>query len=972
MAIASVLLAGLAVALWSGAPQDAAFEWAVGDALGASVEVEGLRLAGAVQFSELRISDGPTEPAAFIFRDVCLDYTLPAQEGVLFPSLRIGQVAIDFANPSGDDTNYDFLLRLLMQPGSADGGPFVLLIKEVGVEAVSFKTRQPGLDIALESVALTMGAVDSLQEFVLDLEADPLTGYVRTADGTQSVTLDGGVVSLRVIRDRRTVYLRPLDARIPGVGHLRCFASISQGAESTVVEADLMKLELEGNKTGDLLSVLSGLPVRFDQANLPEGGIVVEFGDVVRVLELHVKGIVEALALGEPEQEVRCGDVRVAGSVKDDGGEFEITLDDNQRVHVTAKADSAARFEAHAELERVDPMPWLILAFGEAPVDVTGAHVSGEMNLLEAEAFSGDAVLAMTGLGDDGAGGSIMDLEFAGPSIRAPWPLTVSGTAAFPGESAEQGVARLQFTVAEGTDGVHGVVELEDLDLPGVASLVRAWPLGPDWAGRASGTVGVATGAEGTRFDLAVEVNPATLAGITLPPEHPLGIAGGIRLDEMGNPSGDMLKLTLPALLEASFGDWSVELETGACRGDLEATVEVPQAASLFELGPFVGVIECAKAPLTFADGTLSTTLVLSGRGLGYDGSFTTPPDTEITAEGDLQFDTNSFEGAVTSLKATWPVGTTLTSEKVRFSTDPLNVEGPVVIETDLSPLVEMGYVATATGSAKVTGHVEYDEQGLAGAWAAQLEAQSLVLLDDMAALGGILGELDLECTGQWSGSGRLGIAEVRAAGGLLEMARARLEVTGATVRFGELEGRIYGGALEGSAQLEFSAAGVAVKLDVTFEDVDLDRFTREYELPSAALTGRAKGRLVVEWGPEQLNAFRFALVSDDGFTVNRDFVEQLLLSEYTQGYTGGKTLDKITQRIIGEAGQRPFDSASVSLRDDGAALVGQAVLRSELLNMSVNLDIDVAEVNRALEMHQEMQLDKLDTVNTEPVQWYE
>jgi hypothetical protein len=283
-----------------------------------------------------------------------------------------------------------------------------------------------------------------------------------------------------------------------------------------------------------------------------------------------------------------------------------------------------------------------------------------------------------------------------------------------------------------------------------------------------------------------------------------------------------------------------------------------------------------------------------------------------------------------------------------------------------------MGYMAAATGSAKADGHVQLSEDGLTAACAAQLEAPSLVLPDEMAALGGILAEVDIEYTGQWSGSGRLGIAEVRAAGGLLEAASSNVELAGSAVRFEKLEGHIYDGVFEGSAQLEFDSAGVVVRLDVTFREVDLDRFTREYELPNVALTGRARGRLVVEWGPEQLADFRVAIISDEGFTINRGFVEQLLLSQYTQGYTGAKTLDKITQRIIGEDAQRPFENASLSLHDQGESFVGQAKLQSEALNMNVNLDIDVAEINKAIKMHQEMQLDKLDTFDAEPVRWDE
>ncbi len=81
--------------------------------------------------------------------------------------------------------------------------------------------------------------------------------------------------------------------------------------------------------------------------------------------------------------------------------------------------------------------------------------------------------------------------------------------------------------------------------------------------------------------------------------------------------------------------------------------------------------------------------------------------------------------------------------------------------------------------------------------------------------------------------------------------------------------------------------------------------------------------------------------------------VEQILLSQQVAGVTGGKTLGKVVQKVIGEGEQRPFDRATMDLGFEGGRITGQARLESEQLNLTIDIKADPEALLEALRIQQ-------------------
>ncbi len=68
----------------------------------------------------------------------------------------------------------------------------------------------------------------------------------------------------------------------------------------------------------------------------------------------------------------------------------------------------------------------------------------------------------------------------------------------------------------------------------------------------------------------------------------------------------------------------------------------------------------------------------------------------------------------------------------------------------------------------------------------------------------------------------------------------------------------------------------------------------------------------------------------------------------------------------------RPFDSATLSLSFEAGRIVGQVVLSSNTLNLTVDLAVDPGALFEALALRQQLQLEKVDGIHTKPVQLVE
>ena len=171
------------------------------------------------------------------------------------------------------------------------------------------------------------------------------------------------------------------------------------------------------------------------------------------------------------------------------------------------------------------------------------------------------------------------------------------------------------------------------------------------------------------------------------------------------------------------------------------------------------------------------------------------------------------------------------------------------------------------------------------------------------------------------------------------------------------LQGALFDGVVNASVDLGL-LDGLPVAMTARLSEVNLATFSRELAIPGVQLAGVAHGEISVRADLYGLRDLKVNIESSEGFTVNLALLEQLLTSQYAEGLKGKEQVERVLAGILGKEGQRPFDSGKLTLAIEGSRLVGVVELKSEKLDLAVDLHIDVAAVAEALRVAQAHRLE--------------
>ena len=217
-------------------------------------------------------------------------------------------------------------------------------------------------------------------------------------------------------------------------------------------------------------------------------------------------------------------------------------------------------------------------------------------------------------------------------------------------------------------------------------------------------------------------------------------------------------------------------------------------------------------------------------------------------------------------------------------------------------------------------------------------------------------------------------MAETVAAGARLRDVAGRIVLEGDTVRTEGLEGGLFGGRFRGEVEVGVLVATLPVGVSMRLKDLDLEVLTEEMQPGDVKLTGLASGAMRVRFSTKGLAALHLELKSTEGFTLDRETVRQILLANATGGISAGKQLSRVAEKVVGTASRRPFQSATLTVRLTQGAIQWRARLESPDLNLTVDSDrgLDPGELYRALGRWQALELEKLDKVHAESVDFGE
>jgi hypothetical protein len=265
----------------------------------------------------------------------------------------------------------------------------------------------------------------------------------------------------------------------------------------------------------------------------------------------------------------------------------------------------------------------------------------------------------------------------------------------------------------------------------------------------------------------------------------------------------------------------------------------------------------------------------------------------------------------------------------------------------------------SAKGAAMASGIVRYEEGRFSSTRELKAEAESLVLAQAWAELEGLAltGAFDLASDTGLHGSGEVRAGKVIVAGAALHDLQGAVAFEGDAVKFTGLECRVFDGAVTSGAEVAALRSGFPMSLTAHVTGANLETLTREAQVPSLKLTGLADGDLAIAADGEGLKDLQLALQSTGPVSVSVALLEQLLASQYVKQFAGKQQLERVIAEIVGKEEQRPFDSAKVTLKLDGDRIAGQVALVSPKLNLTIDLQMDMAVVWQALKLAQEGRL---------------
>lgn len=960
--------------------RDPLAEYAIRRLTGLEVGVEGLSLGTALKIDtfQLYATPGHRSNGEATVRGEALevDYSLLPGDGRRLDAIRIRELELDL-----ERTTVEALRKTLgggrprrgrpSSRGEHDGNPLAYVPRTLRVDACHLRGRDEAGHTASFGPVSISAQVDGVGDISAAIQGGDVRGEASLPGTDQAQQFGPGTVDITAQWAGGKLAANRIAISLPGAVEVNGRAEAALETLFLRIETEWERIEVHGAAAGPILNAFSPIPVAFDLAEVSSGPFV--FGMVPRQYlsgSGQARVTVSGLRAGPEEMLYYEGDLRIDADLTEEGLFADAVLTQGQLLHARfsrPRRGVRVTFEAsewsRAEFEGAVPGQWRPLL--DTFPGLATVSFQGSCQLRPGRyAFDGGAEIIFAK--PDGAADAVTaEVSLMGPLD----PFIASGSLKLGGA-----FGRIESSLEiDSAPAVSAGMELYDVVLPESAQLANAWPLPPDWRGAVSGQAGLYWNEQGLMLTSALSLAEAELGGVKVPEGMQPRFEGAVKF------APDWTLVSSPALALALEGTAAVDLEQlrfdtagPAFESGIEGSADLGPLVQAFSSLPLEGHAEWS-GDLAYTNDRLTGSVFAETSELGY-GGFSVPSWTPLSAEGGFAYTPGSGQGNLDGLTVRWPPGTSAAAETLAFRAEPFEAEGTVVLQTDLLPLLDLGYLAAVEGSAEAEGTMVIDDGGLGGDYALQLAAPSLMLPGETAVLAGVSMRGGIQGNeGAWNGSGDIGLAEILAGGATVTGFRGKWMLMQDMVRIEEGQASLYGGTVSlKRAEFRFEEAGTVYRAVTAFDGLDLDRLTTEYELPDARMTGLGGGSAVVEYGPEGWREIRVELQAAGNFSVQRGLVEQLLLSEYMTGYTGARRLDKITRDIIGSDEQRPFESGRLTLRLEGEALKGKAQLESDRLNLTVNLNVDLSEVVRALEFHQESQLENLDEIRAEPLQWVE
>lgn len=894
----TALLAGMA--WWQ---CDALIEWTAEGLTGADVELEGLRLGNPVRADRVIFRDSDKATAADFL--VAEGLTLQFGGGVRrwLSALDFEHVRIELEEVP--ERNHDFVQKLLNAPSSGID-PLPFLPEKIRSNSLSLGIRVSAGELTLDALRFD-AAVRTAFDIDVTLDGSAVSGMWK-AVGTDAVALSGTMAVTAQMRAEGVDATLAVD-----LSHLAQlnFTAKAKTQPRLSVALDVAPGEVNNPVWSELISGVLGYPVRFESAQILGGTVSVNDGQMESLdFELDTPDV----TLGPLDAPHFQGPLKLSAQGSNSTGlAGKVTLSSGDTYPVVLElATLDGRLGITLSEVRWPRSAWERLLPGEYAKyldswpGLRAASLSGEL-LLDGDGAALQAELRPE-CGDVNGVELLLDARFPVDSTSV---VNIAGTAKDVGG----------WKVVYGETPGLAAVSVESISLAAWISDVLGYPLALDKSVRLSGSAQVGVSDSGATLNAE---STFTQGDVSL---------GKVRVDS-GSWSMTDAKLQAPLRLSLDLAAVAPLIGMPDLKGELEGTCKVGLSAGELRLESVAATVNG---------------LAIAGNAL--------PGETPLSISGEIQRATSGALQGKTAL--TWGEEFKAELHDGVWGPEPGSWSAGM-LEANATAKALQGFGLLDSGDFALN----VSASGLSRIGEVYSGSGTVTLQGDLVTKGGLLAakRLDATLSGDLSQevalAGPLRAGELAALGVVLRDASATVRVAWPVVRVESLAATVFGGAVRGGGEMDFSREGFPVVVDVTLENTDLARFTEEFKPPNnVKLTGLVNGTIRAAVAGETITELDVDLVSGEGFTLDKATVAQMLMSQEIGELSGSGLADKIVKSVVGEEDARPFTGAEVRLGLDGGRISGEALLKSKALNLTVDIHADQQALFEAVRMRQEGQI---------------
>lgn len=927
LALLALVFAGV---LMSGVPQAWLVSRMASQALGTRVEAEDVSLFHKVRAGAVYVYDAGAVAPTFSLHDIDVDVDLAADR--IVRSVRVGTVAATIRAASDAYSNIRFLNAFLARPKDQPASARYLP-QEISLESCVIDAELAEMGIVLEGLAVdaTLGEEG---RFAVEVTGEGIDGlhWFGTPDNVEPV--ENGSIDVFASRSAEGISVMA-NIALPAFIELDAEAATALDRGAWVWDIQVHTADMAGLALGGLEGIVVPTPVQFAQLTANNTRVRVRLGDRVSIPNATLDVVARDLWVGPASEPWYGGDLTVRGTAsltQQVAANVAVTFEAGQTATVVASGtvDSGTADVVIANWSRDD-----LLA------TVPPRYRARAEALPAFEGLSGNA--AATWSGRD----YTADVDVTTSGARETLALRTSGTGNMDSGPVFDGEVRLGIGtgVVEGTIAVASATAL-NADLTIADAKLNRWlnvvmgeraPKLPDAVVGGRAVVRSENLEESITADLNADLQSLSLGERTLTDESPLSVAAVVTWDrESSVLQAPAIAVDLPNRATLAFEKWRHDMKERRGTASVAAHLELDWLA----VGELWGNVD-GQGPVMYSATQAEGTLTFSTDTMGW-GDFAIPYGQEISGTGAYTYRYDTRVLRLADIVASLDEGNTVQIDAGELTLSPLQGDLPAVLTTDLQPLVSLGLLERVEGTGTFTGTVTAGDSGMGARGEVNVKAATVVLPSERAELRDLELQSHVTFAGTLDGEGTFRAGAVTVSNATLTDVTSPVRWEEDALLIPEIRGGAYHGTATGSVRIGLLEEGRPLEASMAFERVDLEAFSDALAPDDFSMTGLAEGSASVSLRDSALTSVTLEAESTQGFSLSRTMVKKILESPRYAGMLG-KQLDKALNTILGEAPQRPFDTARVSLALSGAnELQGQAVLLSEKTNAYRGLDLTV------------------------------